>query len=194
MFQPLGPLQPTIPLLVVFAVVLLLSGFALFLGRIKIGDPAVKILRTYLTFGQWPTFFARFGLMQVAVCTLSMLLAGVAMAVRPADAVKTMVQELIVSPSDANPSVVNVAGSPAVTIHATAEPAGSAATLLISDAKNASGPVRRLSVTSGKWTAWQGSPDAEQLHISAAKPDDLTVKNATAVKVLVTTRRGAVSR
>jgi hypothetical protein len=190
MFQLLGPLEPTIPLLVILAILSTLAGWGLFVGRIKSTDPAVKPLNTYLTFGQWPSFFARFGLMQIGVCLLSMLLAGVALAVRPAGAVKTTVQELTVSPSDANPSLADVADSAMVTIHATVtEPVGAAATLLITNAKNKSAPVRRLSVTSGQWTVWQGDPDSEQLHISAAAPDDITLKTATSLKVLVSTRR-----
>jgi hypothetical protein len=190
MFQPLGPLVPTTSLLVVLIVLLVSTAVVLVTTRIEIDDPKVKLLRTYLTFGQWPTFFARFGLMQFAVCVLAMLLAGVAMAVRPAGDVKMTVQELNVSPSDANVSVADVTGSPIVTIHATvAEPTGAAATLVITDGKHKSAPVRRLSVTSGKWTAWRGDPDTEQLHISAAKPDDATLKPATSLKVLVTTRR-----
>src|SRR6266540_2030189 len=142
MFQPLGPLEPTIPLLVLLAVLSLLAGWALVVGRIKSDDPAVKRLSTYLTVGQWPSFFARFGLMQIGVCVLSMLLAGVAMAVRPAGAVKTTVQEITISPSDPNPSLADVAGSATVTIHATVtEPFGAAATLLVTNAKNKSAPV-----------------------------------------------------
>ena len=192
MFQPLGPLQPTVPLLVLLVVLSILAVWALVAGRVKSNDPAVQSLSTYLTFGQWPGFFARFGLLQVGACVLSMLLACVAMAVRPARAMKATVQEITVSPSDANPSLADVAGSSTVTIHATvAEPADGAATLLITDAKNRSAPVRRLRVTSGKWTVWQGDPDTEQLHISAIKPDDGTLKPATALKVLVTTRRAS---
>ena|SRR5438067_9260207 len=190
MFQPLGRLEPTTPLLLMLGTLSILAGLGLVAGRIKSDDPAVNLLSTYVTFGQWPSFFRRFGLMQIGVCVLSMLLAGVAMAVRPANAVKMTVQELTVSPSDANPFLADVAGSATVMIQATVtEPVGAAATLLVTNAKNKSAPVRRLRVTSGKWTAWQGNPDAEQLHISAATPDDVTLKTASSLKVLVTTRR-----
>lgn len=192
MFQPLGPLVPTAPLLVTLIILSILAGVGLFAGRLKSDDSDGKTLTTYLTFGQWPTFFARFGLMQVGVCVLAMLLACVAMAVRPVNAAKPTVQELNLSPSTAQPSLVDVAGSTMVTIHAAVtEPAGAAATLVITDAKNESAPVRRLSVVSGKWTAWQGNPDAEQLKISAEKPGDATLKAATSLKVLVTTRRAS---
>jgi len=190
MFQPLGRLEPTTPLLLMLGTLSILAGLGLVAGRIKSDDPAVNLLSTYVTFGQWPSFFRRFGLMQIGVCVLSMLLAGVAMAVRPANAVKMTVQELTVSPSDANPFLADVAGSATVMIQATVtEPVGAAATLLVTNAKNKSAPVRRLRVTSGKWTAWQGNPDAQQLHISAATPDDVTLKTASSLKVLVTTRR-----
>jgi hypothetical protein len=190
MFQPLGPLQPTTPLLFLLALLSILTGWALVAGRVKSNDPAAQLLSTYLTFGQWPAFFARFGLMQVGACVLSMLLACVAMAVRPAGAVNVTVQEVAVSPSDANPFLADVVGSSTVTIHATVtEPVGAAATLLITDARNRSAPVRRLRVTSGKWTVWQGDPDTKQLRISATKPDDMTLKTATSLKVLLTTRR-----
>jgi outer membrane murein-binding lipoprotein Lpp len=184
MFQPLGTLRPTITLLVT---ILLLLGLLVLVNLLfaRKARMAGEVKKQESVLGLWPAFFKGSGSIQVAVALAAMLLAGAAATFRPQEA-SAVVRELTASAVEPKPVTVDVQGSSAVTMMATAaEPAGSGAVLIVSDARKATPAVHQLKVSSGKWALWRGDPKTDQLQIVCGKPADPTTPPATAVKIMV---------